>query len=305
MNSKSTSSFFQLVKTAKPIEAITELVSDRLIVTKSGELYFDYSDKLRLKLTNNNDNVPIVSFYSGSFSNKKLYDNEIIYYSNLNGINNEPISSLTNNSLVFDRNGNYAVVIGTFDDLSKCNCKIIGLVNNIETSPGNGSLPDELKTVLTGNFIIATEANVVSINFDELDLTNSTLKQKVIKLKSSNDSINLSSNNDEIDLSINENKLPFSKILGPYSSINEISENDLSSKHLYLISNESMFSLYMYINETLQCISKGSTDNLETTYNKLEIDAKLQDVHDRIDELENSMTIERIEDRISVETITY
>ena len=102
MNSKSTSSFFQLVKTAKPIEAITELVSDRLIVTKSGELYFDYSDKLRLKLTNNNDNVPIVSLPTNDDNNLK---NDVIF-NNENSIINDVISSNIqpkNNTLIAHR----------------------------------------------------------------------------------------------------------------------------------------------------------------------------------------------------------
>ena len=46
-------SYFQIVKTPKTIDEIKDKVSDRLIITKSGKMYFDYSDTERIEIATN------------------------------------------------------------------------------------------------------------------------------------------------------------------------------------------------------------------------------------------------------------
>ena len=44
------STHYQLAKTTKAISEISDIVSDRLIITKEGQMYFDYSDNERIEI---------------------------------------------------------------------------------------------------------------------------------------------------------------------------------------------------------------------------------------------------------------
>lgn len=99
------STFFQLVKTSKNINEIKEKVSDRLIITKQGKLYFDYSNNERIEISTVSENY----IYESEFT--AINDTLFIPHEQIMNTNGDKISIPSTNTLIFDKNGNMGMII--------------------------------------------------------------------------------------------------------------------------------------------------------------------------------------------------
>ena len=106
--SDSYAAYFQLMKTSKNIADIKEKISDRLIVTKDGKLYFDYSDNERIEISNRLEQYKT----NVEFTNV----NDVVTYAfdginvDIKTINDEIIDYPVLNTLVFDKYGNLGMI---------------------------------------------------------------------------------------------------------------------------------------------------------------------------------------------------
>ena len=104
------STYFHLLKTSKNIAEIKDKISDRLIITKDGKMYFDYSNNERIEISHNKEQYKTEL----EFTNV----NEIVTYSyndiksDIKTIAGENIKSPTLYTLVFDNMGNMGMVVG-------------------------------------------------------------------------------------------------------------------------------------------------------------------------------------------------
>ena len=265
------SHYLQVVKTPKSIEEITDLVSDRLIITKSGQLYFDYSSDLRIEISNSSK--PYLCHYN--FSTKSLNDILTLKLSDIFELDAEgderPVISIKNNSLIFDENGNYALIFKVASNHQQCECKIIGLINqNVKDT-----IIDKLGNEIIGSFIVAKYIYGVEISFSKLNITTGEITSENIILKS-DDSLNITQNEDnpnQIDfgikvskftdnllqvvsdglLVINPNNDEFNKLYkfsNPYNSLDDISM-PYDENVIYLIGTEAPYKTYVAIDSDL------------------------------------------------------
>lgn len=325
------SNFFQLVKTSKSIDSITDKVTDRMIVTKSGELYFDYSPGLRLKLSGgtesssiNNVKTYLCIEYFPAFG--ELHEDIVLNYKSLFTTNETEITHVINNSLVFDSVGNYGIIFETYDDLKKCKCKILGIISPSEKE----NIFEKLDNKIIGKFIIAKQSNAVNIIFDKLDVKTDEITQDYINFTSPDDSVTLDINENTISIKSNLkissdsnniaklvddgllvstyskdeinalfNDFSATKLDGPYESIVDIPE-PYHSGYLYLIGKEKSYNLYIYLNDSLICLGSSSSTSGDF-YSKSEIDQKFEDLKN---EFKQDLSIRRV-DNFQIETITY
>lgn len=293
------SSFFRLAKTSKPIESIKDKVTDRLIITRSGEMYFDYSSDLRLKLAGGSG---VTSGPSGiqsylcslNFSSLgQLHDEIIVRYEQLSHVSDkDSVLDVIDNSLVFDSTGNYAIVIETFNELKKCKCKIIGLLS----SSIKNDIFENINNKILGNFIVVKEEENVAINFDSLNTKTNEISKESIKLSSSDKSLNLNVNNNIIDLGLKLSKadgniatlvedgllissytkedidtkfkeLKFTNFSGPFSSIDEIITP--MSNTIYIVGDSDPYDFYIFINN--ESLYLGKFNDSDEYYTKEEV----------------------------------
>ena len=125
----SNSTYFSIVKTTKPVNEITNYVSDRLIINvKEGRMYFDYSDSERIEISNKVE----LYRYNGEFNS--IRDEPItVSYSELydyDGVTlNTEGKQVITFTLVFDKHGNMGVI--TEIDQINARCKILVLTNAV------------------------------------------------------------------------------------------------------------------------------------------------------------------------------
>lgn len=125
----SNSTYFSIVKTTKPVNEITNYVSDRLIINvKEGRMYFDYSDSERIEISNKAE----LYRYNGEFNS--IRDEPItVSYSELydyDGVTlNTEGKQVITFTLVFDKHGNMGVI--TEIDQINARCKILVLTNAV------------------------------------------------------------------------------------------------------------------------------------------------------------------------------
>lgn len=125
----SNSTYFSIVKTTKPVNEITNYVSDRLIINvKEGRMYFDYSDSERIEISNKAE----LYRYNGEFNS--IRDEPItVSYSELydyDGVTlNTEGKQVIRFTLVFDKHGNMGVI--TEIDQINARCKILVLTNAV------------------------------------------------------------------------------------------------------------------------------------------------------------------------------
>lgn len=121
------STYFQIAKTSKPITEIEEHVSDRLIITKQGRMYFDYSDSERIEISNKAESYR----YNGEFGNINI--EQIISYSELYGYDGITLNTegkqVVAFTTVFDEHGNMGVI--TEVDQINASCKVLVLTNSV------------------------------------------------------------------------------------------------------------------------------------------------------------------------------
>lgn len=124
------SSFFQVVKTSKDISdsEFKDKITDRLIITKSGKMYFDYSSEERIEISNISENYKT----DITFNNYNI--NEVINVSfndistvsgNIVNLADVPLT----NVLLFDSSGNIGIVVNK-DDISET-CEVCILTKNL------------------------------------------------------------------------------------------------------------------------------------------------------------------------------
>ena len=122
------SSFFQVVKTSKDISEFKDKITDRLIITKSGKMYFDYSSEERIEISNISENYKT----DITFNNYNI--NEVINVSfndistvsgNIVNLADVPLT----NVLLFDSSGNIGIVVNK-DDISET-CEVCILTKKL------------------------------------------------------------------------------------------------------------------------------------------------------------------------------
>lgn len=113
------STYFQLLKTSKNIADINNKISDRLIITKQGELYFDYSDHERIKISN------ISSCYKTDYEYEKINTVIQLNYNELFTLDGNSIEIPVINTLVFDINGNIGIITNKDDSNTLCDIYIL------------------------------------------------------------------------------------------------------------------------------------------------------------------------------------
>ncbi len=121
------STHFTVTKTSKPIEDIKEKISDRLIITKSGRLYFDYSDSERIEISNKPESYR----YNGTFGvvNKTItVDYSYLYDYDGVSLSNEGKTVVVYTS-VYDLNGNIGVIT-KLDPINQ-KCDILALTDAV------------------------------------------------------------------------------------------------------------------------------------------------------------------------------
>ena len=122
------SSFFQIVKTTKDISEFKDKITDRLIITKSGKMYFDYSSEERIEISNISENYKTDITFNNYNINEviKVSFNDISTVSgNIVNLADVPLT----NVLLFDSSGNIGIVVNK-DDISET-CEVCILTKNL------------------------------------------------------------------------------------------------------------------------------------------------------------------------------
>lgn len=321
------STFFKLVKTQKSIEEITDFVTDRLIITKNGNLYFDYSSDLRIEI-----NKHIFYKYSGTFTTLgNLYDNVLLKYDELLSITPN-IDVIKNDCIVFDGEGNYALITHLYPAAKKCTCVILGIISNVVRT----ELIAKLNNDLVGNFMVVRNLNnITSIQFDKVDVITGDKVTDSINFISPNKSININ-NDDENNITLDANiskkegnllqiiedglmvcaysryeidsmfsDLTFYRFEGPFDTIADI--GTYNRNVLYLVKNAEdpnpPYDIFAYIRTSLHYLGKTG---FKKTYNQDELNAMFEEVYVAIQDNKNyineSLSIERLPKNADIDT---
>lgn len=168
-------SYFSILKTDKNINAIRDKVADRIIITKYGKVYFDYSNTERIELTG--DQKPYLSVVD--FSSKSIHSNVILNYSDINEPDNlNPIETVGIPSVIFDEHGNCGIIIEKADATKKCKVLIIGVITDYVKK----DFAKEIDNEIVGNFIVTSCCGTPQFEVTKLNpLTNETFN-RIIKL---------------------------------------------------------------------------------------------------------------------------
>jgi len=93
--------YFQIEKTTKNIDEIKQIVEDRMIITDTGKLFYDFSPTKRIELTNNSQ-----IYFTPNIILEELNTSVELLYSDIVDRNNKPITSIMLDTLIFDMHGN-------------------------------------------------------------------------------------------------------------------------------------------------------------------------------------------------------
>ena len=144
-------SYFQIVKTPKTIDEIKDKVSDRLIITKSGKMYFDYSDTERIEIATNVAPYLLDNSTCLSFAYNKIWD-EINFQSNqikdCYG-NDLETNQIVQYALIFDYYGNYGLIRNISKTSGIIKVLVLGLPSKIINV-----INKKLDGNIVGNFIV-------------------------------------------------------------------------------------------------------------------------------------------------------
>lgn len=103
--------FFQIVKTHRNIDDIKERISDRLIITKQGKLYFDYSNSERIEISTLTE-----QYFAKNIEFTEVNSTMIINNTDIESTNGNSVLEPAANTLIFDKNGNMGIVISQDDN---------------------------------------------------------------------------------------------------------------------------------------------------------------------------------------------
>lgn len=145
-------SYFQIVKTPKTIDEIKDKVSDRLIITKSGKMYFDYSNTERIEIATNVAPYLLDTSTCLSFQNNNVWDELPFLSKQIKDCygNDLEINQIVQYALIFDKFGNY----GLIRDISKTNGIVKVLILGITNSKVENIINEKLDGNIVGNFIV-------------------------------------------------------------------------------------------------------------------------------------------------------
>ena len=145
-------SYFQIVKTPKTIDEIKDKVSDRLIITKSGKMYFDYSNTERIEIATNVAPYLLDVSTCLSFQNNNVWDELSFLSKQIKDCygNDLEINQIVQYALIFDKFGNY----GLIRDISKTNGIVKVLILGITNSKVENIINEKLDGNIVGNFIV-------------------------------------------------------------------------------------------------------------------------------------------------------
>lgn len=276
--------YLQVVKTPKNIEEIKDIVSDRLIITKNGQMYFDYSSNLRIEISNSSKPYMIDTDFSvySLHQDIVLQNNEILEINNF-GLKVK-VSNVKCNSLIFDKNGNYGIIFNTQPDTS--DCKILGIINN----DAKNTIIEKLGSDIIGNFVVASYIYGVKISFTQLNLETGKENKKDIILSSKNNALDINQDPDNsrqvnFDIKISQNKNNLISIVEdgllvtgtnnevilykfsvPYASLNDITK-PYDEQLVYLIGTDDPYRMYIFVNNEFICLGDSGvsdTDDLKS-----------------------------------------
>jgi len=117
-----TANYFKILKTTKNINEIIEKIEDRMIITKSGEMYFDYSSTERIRI---NTSTAQYVHYLTTIPLLKRNEKIIINYENIKTLDEIEISDVDVNSFIFDNLGNFGIITQKNSAIKKCQVLII------------------------------------------------------------------------------------------------------------------------------------------------------------------------------------
>lgn len=117
------STHYQLAKTTKAISEISDIVSDRLIITKEGQMYFDYSDNERIEIKSISKVYKIDKEYENVDTTLEVSYDEIF------DIDGNTLDKCYINTSVFDMNGNLGIIVNKDDEHKKCIIHVITMSN--------------------------------------------------------------------------------------------------------------------------------------------------------------------------------
>lgn len=292
--------YLQVVKTPKSIEEIKDIVSDRLIITKNGQMYFDYSSNLRIEISNSSK--PYIC--NNDFSIYSLHQDIELQNTDILEINKFGLKvnvlNIKCNSLIYDKAGNYGIIFDTNNTTSSC--KILGIIN----SDVKNTIIEKLGTNILGDFVVAKYIYGVKLSFEKLNLESGEVQNEDIILSSKNNALVIDTdadNSKQINFDIKISKNPNNclsivedgllvnnvgndvvlyKFSTPYDSLINIPE-PYDTQLVYLIGNDNPYKMYIYVNDKFICLGDSNISNTD------ELKAEI------MDDIDEHMEINRIE----------
>lgn len=194
---------FQIVKTTKSINEIKSIISDRLIITKDGNLYFDYNNNERITISEN----AATYYYNDTFIGKAgTYNNiafkDLIIYDKYN--NQYSVNKVNKGSFIFDNNNNYALCLSQTEEF----CTVVILGMNVQSIVPDLNLGDKL----VKNIVFANDEDNIKITNTFINPENNKESKNNIQIESSNKSLKfdlstIDSSNMNLDVILNISKM--------------------------------------------------------------------------------------------------
>ena len=284
-------SYFQVVKTTKTIDEIKDKISDRLIITKSGKMYFDYSNTERIEIATNVAPYLLDNSTCLSFAYNKIWD-EINFQSNqikdCYG-NDLETNQIVQYALIFDYYGNYGLIRNISKTSGIIKVLVLGLPSKIINV-----INKKLDGNIVGNFIVTK--NEEPPFKDKYDGTREELKITVQQAniengEVTNSNIIFASEQGLFNLSLSDN--PDAKIVNMTLQISPDPNNliEVKTNGLFVpdpsgnyVTQDEFDELKNTINNDIDHINNtiGSIENLDTTISNIEHDIK--QLNERINE---------------------
>ena len=313
----SNKSYFHVVKTDKSINDITDKISDRLIITKSGKMYFDYDANTRLELSTTSSSTGGTKYnvYNSITPLYNLNSDQSLKYTDITDMFDTVVSEVIINSLIFDKQGNYGIILEDHPEWQNVKVRVLGIITDYLRKDFAG----ENGSIIT-NFVIAQEdSSNIEFTISDYSISTNEVSNTKYRLTSSNNSLKYNYENNVLDTTINisTNESNILKLIddglivstytkeeiddlflevsslefvGPYESIDIIPKPYLHDK-IYLVGTNAPYDTYVYSTNELIFFGNSSLSN---TYSKAEIDDIIEDVISTIDDtVDESITIER------------
>ena len=293
-------SYVTILKTANDIDTIKDIVENRLIITKSGKIYYDYSENERIELTGGR--VPYL--YDDSFECIPIHNIIISKYEDINETDNlNPVKHIITPCLIFDKFGNYGVIIEAEDTVQKCKILILGVITDYIRK----DFAKEINNQVVGGVVVntccdeQTQMEIIRINPLTSDVSKKIIKligEGALKISTDVCKCDLKDEDTEVEgseirvkLNVSEEKdnvveirkdgiyVPgFSEKIrfeGPYDTIDDIPK-PYKCSNIYLIGTKAPYMWYVRVNCEWIPIGASALFDKDDYYNKAEIDEMLR-----------------------------